>query len=129
MILRAMGLGFLVWLAVTARVPFLGAGLFHAGRDAAPNLLYRTPILGALLAFVLLRLFREAPGDEAEAGISIAFPGLLLNVFVAHEFPRALPNLDPTLDGAFAALMMLFAGSILFTGLCLTRLAPQDERL
>jgi hypothetical protein len=129
MILRAMGLGFLVWLALTAAFRFLGQDFFTPDESQRLICFIAAPILGVVLAFVLLRFLREAPGDEAEAGICIAFPGLLLNVFVTHEFPRVLPNLDPTLDSAFAALMMLFAAAILFTGLCLTRLAPQDERL
>jgi hypothetical protein len=129
MILRAMGLGFLVWLVITAAFRFAGESFFTP--DETPRLMcfVAAPILGALTAFLLLRLLREASGDEAEASIGIAFPGLLLNVFVAHEFPRVFPNLDPTLDGAFAALAMLFAAAILFTGLSMTRLAPQDERL
>lgn len=129
MILRAMGLGFVLWLAVSCLFRFAGQYFFLP--DETPRLIcfIAAPVVGALIAFVLLRLLKEAHGDEAEASIGLAFPGLLLDVFLVHEFPRVMPNLDPTLDSAFAALTMLFYATILFIGLSLTRLAPQDERL
>jgi hypothetical protein len=79
--------------------------------------------------FVLLKLLGEARGDEGEAAIGIALPTLFLNGFLTHEFPRAFPNIDPTLDATFGAWSLLFAASILFMGLSMTSLAPQDERI
>lgn len=129
MILRAMGLGFLLWLALIAAFRFIGQYVFNPDETTRLALFLAAPIVGALLTFVLLKLLREARGDEAEAAIGLAFPGMLLDVFVFHEFPRALPNIDPTLDGTFAALAILFNAAIIFTGLCMTRLAPKDERV
>ena len=104
MIMRAMGLGFVLWLVVGAAFRF-----------------------GA--AFVCLKLLKEARGDEGEAAIGVALPGLLLNGLLTHEFPRAFPNIDPTLDATFGAWCLLFAASILFMGLSMTKLAPLDERI
>jgi len=129
MIVRAMGLGFLLWLAIAVVFRFMGQMFFIP--DEAPRLLafLSAPVIGVAAAFVLLKLLREAPGDEGEAAIGVALPILFLNGFLVHEFPTAFPNLDPTLDGTFGAWSLLFAGSILFMGLSMTKLAPKDERV
>lgn len=129
MIMRAMGLGFVLWLAVAATFRFAGQIFFIP--DETPRLIafLSAPVLGVVIAFVLLKLLREASGDEGEAAIGVTLPVLFLNGFLTHEFPRAFPNIDPTLDATFGAWTLLFCGSILFMGLSMTRLAPQDERL
>ena len=129
MIMRAMGLGFVLWLAIAAVFRFAGQVFFIP--DEAPRLyaFLSAPVIGLAAAFILLKLLREAPGDEGEAAIGVALPVLFLNGFLTHEFPTAFPNIDPTLDGTFGAWSLLFVGSILFMGLSMTRLAPQDERV
>jgi hypothetical protein len=129
MILRAMGLGFVLWLIVAAVFRFAGQYFFIP--DETPRLIafLSAPVIGIAVAWLLLKLLREAPGDEGEAAIGISLPILFLNGFLTHEFPRAFPNIDPTLDATFAAWTLLFIGSILFMGLSMTRLAPQDERV
>jgi Family of unknown function (DUF5367) len=129
MILRAMGLGFLLWLAIAAAFRFGGQYFFLP--DETPRMItfIAAPIVAVVVTFVVLKLLHEARGDEGEAAIGLAFPGMLLDVFVSYEFSRVFPNIDPTLDGTFAALALLFYASVLFTGLMMTRLAPQDERL
>lgn len=129
MILRAMGLGFVLWLAVAAT--FRLAGQFFFLPDATPRLIafLSAPVIGVAVSLVLLKLLKEAHGDEGEAAIGLALPLLFLNGFATHEFPRAFPNIDPTLDATFGAWTLLFVGSILFMGLSMTKLAPQDERV
>ena len=68
-------------------------------------------------------------GWDPEAAVGLALPGLFLGAFVTHEFPRVFPNMDPTLDSAFGGLVLFAYASVLFLGLCLTKLAPQDERV
>jgi Family of unknown function (DUF5367) len=129
MIIRAIGLGFLLWLAIAASFRFFGQDFFVP--EELPRLLafISAPAIGIIAAFIFLKLLREAPGDEGEAAIGVALPILFLNGFLTHEFPTAFPNLDPTLDATFGAWSLLFCGSILFTGLSMTRLAPKDERI
>jgi hypothetical protein len=129
MILRAMGLGFLLWLVVAAAFRFGGQYFFLP--DETPRLIafLSAPVIGVAVTFVLLKLLHEARGDEGEAAIGIALPVLFLNAFATHEFPRAFPNIDATLDATFGAWTLLFVGSILFMGLSMTKLAPQDERV
>ncbi|HVZ98833.1 MAG TPA: DUF5367 family protein [Caulobacterales bacterium] len=129
MIIRAMGLGFLLWLAVAALFRFAGQYFFLPDESARLICFVAAPILGVVAAFVLLKLLREAPGDEGEAAVAVAFPSLLLDAFVVRDFSRVMPNLDPTLDTEFAALMLIFCAGILFTGLLMTHLAPQDEKV
>jgi len=127
MIIRAMGLGFLLWLAVAAAFRFGGQYFFLP--DGRMMAFLSAPVIGVLAALVLLRLLKEARGDEGEAAIGVALPSLFLNGFMTHEFATTLPNIDPTLDATFGAWSLLFAASILFVGLSMTKLAPQDERL
>jgi hypothetical protein len=129
MILRGMGLGFLLWLAVAAVFRFAGQYFFLP--EDTPRLVafLSAPVVGVAVAFVLLKLLKEVHGDEGEASICVALPVLFLNGFATHEFPRAFPNIDPTLDATFGAWTLLFVGSILFMGLSMTQLAPQDERV
>jgi hypothetical protein len=129
MIMRAMGLGFLLWLAATLVFRFAGQYFFLPDESARLILFVATPFAVGLTTFLCLRLLNVAPGDEGEGALGLAIPGMLLDAFITHEFGRVLPNLDPTLDGAFGALMLLGYGAILFTGLLMTRLAPQDERV
>ena len=127
MILRAMGLGFVLWLIVAAVFRFAGQMFFLPdGRLVA---FLSAPVVGVLITIVLLKLLREARGDEGEAAIGVALPTLLLNSFITHEFATVMPNIDPTLDATFGAWSLLFCASILFTGLSMTKLAPQDERV
>lgn len=129
MILRAMALGFLLWLALTAALRFGGQYFFTP--EWAPTLLAfaLTVVAAVVITFIFLRLLREAHGDEAEAAICIAFPGMIFDAFLTHQFSMIFPDLDPALDGVFATHALVGAAAIVFTGLFLTRLAPQDERI
>jgi len=129
MILRGMGLGFLLWLANAALFRFAGQHFF-VSTIAPPYLLFAVAVvIGAALTFLCVRLIGAASGDEGEAAISIAFPSLLLNSVLTHEFAMAFPNLDAGLDGVYGGLAMLYAAAMVFTGLMMTHLAPQDERI
>lgn len=127
MILRAMGLGFVLWLAVAAVFRFAGQMFFLPDERLIAYI--SAPVVGVLATLLLLKVLREARGDEGEAAIGIALPSLFLNGFMTHEFATTLPNIDPTLDATFGAWSLLFCGSILMVGLFMTQLAPQDERV
>ena len=127
MILRAMGLGFVLWLAVAAVFRFAGQMFFLPDERLIAYI--SAPVVGVLATLLLLKLLHEARGDEGEAAIGIALPSLFLNGFMTHEFATTLPNIDPTLDATFGAWSLLFCGSILMVGLFMTQLAPQDERI
>ena len=129
MIIRAMALGFVLWLAVAAAFRFGGQYFFLPDESLRLYTFLSAPVVGIILGFICLKLLGEAPGDEGEASIGLALPVLLLNGFLTHEFATAFPNLDVTLDATFGAWSLLFGGSILFVGLWTTKLAPQDERI
>ena len=129
MIMRAMAIGFVLWLINAALFRFAGE-YFFSPSIAPPHVLFvATALLGVVLTFVILRLLREAPGDESEAAVSVALPSLMLNALLAYEFGRVFPNLDSALDGVYGALAMVYAAAMVFTGLLMTRISPQDERV
>lgn len=129
MIIRAMGLGFVLWVVNFAIFRLLGQDFFTPSA-APPFLLFVAVVaLGVAITFVMLKLLREARGDEAEAAVSLALPSLLLNALLVHEFGMIFPNLDSTMDGLYGALAMIYAAAMTLTGLMMTKLAPQDERL
>jgi Family of unknown function (DUF5367) len=129
MIMRAMGMGFVLWLANAAIFRFAGDYFFLPGVAPPFILAIVVAFLGALITFAVLKFMREAPGDECEAAVSLAFPSLLLNALLVHEFGQLFPNLDSALDGVFGALAMIYGATMVFTGLLMTRIAPQDERV
>ncbi|MGD9966175.1 MAG: DUF5367 family protein [Hyphomonadaceae bacterium] len=129
MILRAMGLGFLLWLAVAAVFRMGGQFFFLPDESLRFITFVSGAAAGLVLGFIFLKLLGEAAGDEGEAAIGLALPVLLLNGFLTHEFATAFPNLDQTLDATYGAWSLLFGASILFVGLLTTKLAPQDERI
>lgn len=129
MILRAMGLGFVLWIVNAALFRFAGAMFFLPSVAPLYLLFAVAAAIGVAVTFLALKLLGEARGDEAEAAIGVAFPSLLLNAFLVHEFAAAFPSLDSALDGVYGALAMLYAAAMVFTGLMMTRLAPKDERV
>ena len=129
MIIRAMGLGFLIWLAIVAVFRFAGHYILTPDEMLRMIAFVATPPIMWLVSYACLKLLKEARGDEAEAAVGLALPGLFLGAFVTHEFARVFPNMDPTLDSAFGGLILFAYASMLFLGLCLTKLAPQDERV
>lgn len=129
MIMRGMALGFVLWLVNAAIFRFAGQYFFYPG-VAPPYLLFAAVAgFGVAITFILLKLLKEAPGDEGEAALSLALPSLLLNAMLVHEFAQIFPNLDGALDGVYGALAMIYAASQALTGLMMTRLAPEDERV
>ncbi len=129
MIMRAMGLGFLLWLANFVIFRFLGQEFFLPGVAPPLLLMAAVAVIGIVVTFVALKLLGEARGDEAEAAISVALPSMLLNALLVHEFAMIFPNLDAALDGVYGAMALIYASAMSLTGLMMTQLSPQDERV
>lgn len=129
MILRGMGLGFVLWLINAALFRFFGQ-YFFTPSVAPPVLMFAiAAIIGTAITFVLLKLLREARGDEGEAAVSVAFPSLLLNALLTYDFATIFPNLDGALDGVYGAMAMVYGAAMVFTGLLVTQLADKDQRV
>jgi Family of unknown function (DUF5367) len=129
MIVRAALLGLILWLAGTAAFRFAGPAFFSPDPGGHLMLFIATPIALVASAWLSMRLLRVRPGDEAEAAIGLALPGMALDAFAALNFSTVFPQLDPTLDTTFAALVLVAYGAVIFAGLLFTRLQPEDERL
>lgn len=129
MIIRAALVGFVLWLAGTLAFRFYGERFFAPDADGHVILFVAAPILMVALAWAAMKVLRVRPGDQAEAAIGLALPGMLLDAYAVYQFPVIFPNLDPTLDGVFGALMLVSYAAIVFAGMLFTRLQPEDERL
>jgi hypothetical protein len=129
MIIRAAGLGILLWLAIAVAMRFLGQRYFMPGEAYFLGMAAALFVAMPIVTFAGIRFLKAQRGDEAEAAIAMAFPGMLLNTFVVREFTTLFPDIDFTLDSTFAALMLFAYAVMIFTGLMMTRIAPQDERL
>jgi hypothetical protein len=129
MIMRAMAIGFVLWLINAAIFRFAGEFFFYPDSVPPYALFIAVVAIGAAITFVVLKLLREAPGDESEAAVSVAMPSLLLNALLVYDFGRVFPNLDVALDGVYGALAMVYAASMTFTGLLMTRISSTDERV
>jgi hypothetical protein len=129
MIIRAAALGFAFWLLATMVLRFYGDRFFYLSDTHFLIMCAAAIVTMPVLTTLSLKLIRVARGDEAEGAIALAFPGMFLNTYVTFDFGNIFPNLHPLLSDRFGALMLLSYGVIIFTGLMLTRLAPEDERL
>ncbi|MGE3249660.1 MAG: DUF5367 family protein [Hyphomonadaceae bacterium] len=127
--MRATALGLLVCLLELAALRFFGA-LFFVPSWAQTAWAFALNAAGTVLVTMLvLRVLREAPGDEAEAAVAFSMPGMILGALTLTGYATAFPDLDPVLDGALGAHFLVQAAAAVVTGLFFTRLAPQDERL
>ena len=129
MIIRAALAGIVLWFAALGALRFFGESFFYTDDTLLSALFIAAPPLMIALTWLILRVLRVAPGDQAEAAIAMSLPGMLFSAYTASEFSTLFPPLDPVLDATFAALMLEAYASMLFAGILLTRLAPQDERL
>jgi len=129
MIIRAAIAGFVIWLIGTLGFRLAGTYFFYPDEKLLLGLFIGLPLAMVAVTWALMKLLKVAPGDQAEAAIGIALPGMLLDVFATREFSNVFPALDPTLDATFGALMLASYAAIVFAGVLFTRIAPQDERL
>jgi len=129
MIIRAALAGFVLWLAGILLFRLAGQSFFYPDATVMLALLFGAPVVMVVIAWAAMKLLRVARGDEAEAAIGLALPGMVLDVFAVREFVTLFPNLDPTLDADFGALMLAGYAAVVFAGILFTKLAPQDERL
>ena len=129
MIVRAAILGLVAWFAATLSFRFYGQVFFAPDAGGHLSLFIASPLAAIALTWVAMRLLKVQPGDQGEAAVAIALPGMALDAYAVSEFATVYPNLDPTLDGTFGALMLVVHAAIVFTGLLFTKLQPQDERL
>jgi len=129
MVLRAALLGLFLWLCSIMAFRVWGEIFYEAGTLGPAILFSLAAPASAGLTWALVRLLRVSPGDEAEASVGLAFPGMALNAFVLPSFGSVFPLLDPTLDGEFGGATLIASAAMIFTGLMLTRLSPKDERI
>jgi hypothetical protein len=129
MIIRAAIAGFVLWLIATLAFRFVGTHFFYPDERLLLGLFIAAPVFMVAVTWAVMRALKVAPGDQAEAAIGLALPGMVLDVFAVREFSTVFPELDPTLDATFGALMLASYSAMVFAGILFTRLAPQDERL
>jgi hypothetical protein len=129
MIVRAALVGLILWLLATGAFRFVGAQVFYPDVNGHLPWFIATPVVMVGLAWPCMRLLRVRLGDEAEAAIGLALPGMALDAFAVLNFEALSPAIDPSLDTTFAALVLVAYAAVVFVGLFFTRLAPEDERL
>lgn len=129
MIIRAAIAGFVLWLIAMLAFRLAGTYFFYPDENLLLGLFVAAPVVMIAATWALMKALNVAPGDQAEAAIGIALPGMVLDVFAVREFSIVFPDLDPTLDATFGALMLASYAAIVFAGILFTRIAPQDERL
>ena len=109
---RFLLLGVLLWAAATVALRLAG----HLVLKPEPAWLWGTFVVGALvlmaLAVGLRRLLLPGGADADALALGIVGPGLVLDAGGLLLFPRVFPNLDPTLDGTFGAVLLWGYGLI-----------------
>lgn len=109
--------GFLAWLIATLVFRFAGQ-YFLKPEDATALVL--TFVITAPVIFLLMRLLLAGRGLRAEArrsaAVYVALPGMLLDVLSTLFFQSVFPNMSPTADKHFGALMLWGYAMILMSG-------------
>lgn len=122
MIARWMIAGFVLWLAVVLAFRFVGENLFHTGPGGVSWLFLTLPFVMFGVTYMLLRLFKVASSDRAEAASIMAVPGLLIGIYMINSYTSVFPNLDPTLQPEFASLMFACYTAVILSGIVSSRL-------
>ena len=122
MIARWMFAGFVIWLAVVLSFRFVGGDVFHTGPGGVSWLFLTLPFVMFGVTYLLLRVFRVASSDRAEAASIMAVPGLLIGIYMINSYANVFPNLDPTLQPEFASLMFACYTAVILSGIVSSRL-------
>lgn len=109
-------LGFLVWLGATILLRFVGQLFF-----ATPLALVLTLVgTGVVLVLVLLLLFLRARMDPARrirVALSLALPGMLLDIFSVIFAANVFPNIPATAHSALAGCLLWAYSLVLLSAL------------
>ncbi len=109
-------LGFLVWLVATILLRLLGQ-IFFATSLALVLTFFVT---GVVLVLVLLLLFVQArldPARRMRVALSLALPGMLLDIFSVTFVANVFPNIPPTAHAAFAGCLLWAYSLVLLSAL------------
>lgn len=122
MIARWMIAGFVLWLAVVMSFRFVGEDLFHTGPGGVSWLFLTLPPVMFAITYLLLRVFKVASTDRAEAASIMAVPGLIIGIYMINSYQNVFPNLDPGLQPEFASLMFACYTGVILSGIVSSRL-------
>lgn len=113
---RYVLLGFLAWLAATIVLRFVGQFFF-----ATPLALVLTfVVVGAVLLLALPLLFARArmdPVRRMRVALSLALPGMVLDIFSVTFVASVFPNLPATAHAAFAGCLLWAYSLVLLSAL------------
>jgi hypothetical protein len=121
MIARWMIVGLVLWLAIAAAFRFVGQEVLQPG-DSLMWLFLTLPVGMLVVTYALLKMMRVAPTDRAEAASVMAVPGLLAGIYQITSYSAVFPNLDASLNGAFASLMFACYAAVIIAGIVASRL-------
>lgn len=108
--------GFLAWLVATLVFRWFGHHFFYPDDVVLAVLFIVTAPVMWFLMLIYLRGIRVYPENRALAAIAFVLPGILLDALATVFFTSVFPNLDMSLDGRFAALMLWAYGFLLLGG-------------
>ncbi|MGH9746347.1 MAG: DUF5367 family protein [Candidatus Acidiferrales bacterium] len=104
---RLIRTGFVIWLAATLALRFVGEYVLRPSNWTRPLILLAVTF--PLIAWAVRRLCKSAglPPDEWLAGaVSLLMPTLLLDPFSSAFFPLVFPNIAPEMAGVFGGWML-----------------------
>jgi biotin transporter BioY len=109
--------GFIIWLAATGALRDAGHLLFQNERQwvVIVTFIATVPVI-ALATYPIYALLRLRGSERVIAAALMALPGMLLDTLSVVFFARAFPNIDPALDGVFAAWLLWAYALTLITG-------------
>jgi hypothetical protein len=108
--------GVLIWFVGTIAFRLIGQFVLDPS-----NAMLTIGIFIAMLPLIVMMygiyIWKQVSiSDRTKVAISVALPGMLLDVNSILFFPTVFPNIDPNANGLFAALMLWGYGLILLSG-------------
>ncbi len=124
--LLSAGWGFLIWLGATGALRDAGQLIFQREDQwiLVVTFIATVPVI-ALATYPIYGLLRLKGSERVIAAALMALPGMLLDTLSVLFFTRAFPNIDPALDGVFAAWLLWAYALTLITGFWPSRPAVQ----
>ena len=109
-------IGLILWFLATLAFRFYGQNFFGVGDiENAILFIVAAPLCWGFMV-LYLGILRVLPQNRALAAISLVLPGMALDALVTANFSLVFPNLDPSLDGRFGALVLWAYAALLFGG-------------
>ncbi|MEQ1812724.1 MAG: DUF5367 family protein [Terricaulis sp.] len=119
---RWMAVGFAFWIGLAAAFGAFGNLALQPGPGGVSYAFLTLPLALLVLTYIVVKIMGVAVNDRSEAATTMAVPGFLVGLYEVDRFAVLFPNLDPSLQPEFGALMFACYAAVIIAGVVSSRL-------